>query len=89
MSQLDEYLEKTKTDFVTFSQTVCVYCSRAKRYLKSKELSYTEINLDKHKGLRKEIVMETGHRTVPVLFDLRGKEIIFVGGSDRLMEYKL
>ena len=33
--------------------------------------------------------METGHRTVPVLFDLRGDEIVFVGGSDNLIEYKL
>jgi glutaredoxin len=57
--------------------------------LKNKGLSYTEINLDHHDGLRKELVMETGHRTVPVLFDLRGDEIVFVGGSDNLIEYKL
>ena len=89
MSQLNEHLKNSKTDFLMFSQTICTYCSIAKRYLKNKGLSYTEINLDHHDGLRKELVIETGHRTVPVLFDLRGDEIVFVGGSDNLIEYKL
>ena len=89
MSQLNEHLKNSKTDFLMFSQTICVYCSKAKRYLKNKGMSYTEINLDNHEGLRKELIMETGHRTVPVLFDLRGDEIVFVGGSDNLIEYKL
>ena len=89
MSQLEEFFKQSKTDFLMFSQTICVYCSKAKRYLKNKGMSYTEINLDNHEGLRKELIMETGHRTVPVLFDLRGDEIVFVGGSDNLIDYKL
>jgi len=89
MSPLEEFFRESKTDFLMFSQTVCVYCSIAKRYLKNKGLSYTEINLDNHDGLRKKLVKETGHRTVPVLFDLRGDEIVFVGGSDNLIDYKL
>jgi len=32
-------------------------------------------------------VMETGHRTVPVVFDMRGDVPVFVGGSDNLLEY--
>jgi len=43
--------------------------------------------LDLIEGLRKELVFETGHRTVPVVFDTRGDERIFVGGSDHLLEY--
>jgi hypothetical protein len=31
--------------------------------------------------------METGHRTVPVIFDMRGGHPVFVGGSDNLLEY--
>jgi len=34
-----------------------------------------------------EFVALTGHRTVPVVFDLRGDEPIFVGGSDNLEVY--
>jgi glutaredoxin len=46
-----------------------------------------EVNLDNFAGLRKDVVMETGHRTVPVVFDIRGDTPILVGGSDHLMEY--
>ena len=49
--------------------------------------TYTEVNLDHHEGLREDVVTETRHRTVPVVFDLRGDEPVFVGGSDRLLEY--
>ncbi len=52
-----------------------------------KGLTYMEVNLDNFAGLRKDVVMETGHRSVPVVFDMRGDTPIFVGGSDHLMEY--
>ena len=55
--------------------------------LDSKGLTYSEVNLDNFEGLRKEVVMETGHRTVPVVFDMRGDAPVFVGGSDSLLEY--
>ena len=42
-------------------------------------LTYSEVNLDNFEGLRKEVVMETGHRTVPVVFDMRGDAPVFVG----------
>ena len=50
-------------------------------------MSYTDVNLDHFDGLRQDLVLETGHRTVAVVFDMRGEEPIFVGGSDHLMEY--
>ena len=40
-----------------------------------------------HDGLRDAVVAETRHRTVPAVFDLRGDEPVFVGGSDHLLEY--
>ena len=55
--------------------------------LDSKGLTYFEVNLDNFEGLRKEVVVETGHRTVPVVFDIRGDVPVFVGGSDNLLEY--
>ena len=87
LSQLHEIIEKADEDFLVFTQTVCPYCTRAFRTLDSKGLTYSEVNLDNFEGLRKQVVMETGHRTVPVVFDMRGEEPIFVGGSDHLMEY--
>tara|TARA_Y100000588_G_scaffold88873_4_gene95182 strand:+ start:16061 stop:16324 length:264 start_codon:yes stop_codon:yes gene_type:complete len=85
--QLLEIIRDVETDFLVFTQTICPYCTRAFRTLDSKGLTYTEVNLDQFEGLRKEVVNETGHRTVPVVFDMRGEEPYFVGGSDHLIEY--
>ena len=87
LSQVREHLESADTDFLFFSQTICPYCTRAERTLEAHGLTYTEVNLDLYDGLREQGVVETRHRTVPVLFDLRGDEPIFVGGSDHLLEY--
>lgn len=87
LSQVHEILERTNEDFLVFTQTICPYCTRAFRTLDSKGLTYSEVNLDNFEGLRKEVVRETGHRTVPVVFDMRGDSPVFVGGSDNLLEY--
>ena len=87
LSQVHEILERTDEDLLVFTQTICPYCTRAFRTLDSKGLTYFEVNLDHFEGLRKEVVMETGHRTVPVVFDMRGDAPVFVGGSDSLLEY--
>ena len=87
LSQVHEILEGMNEDFLVFTQTICPYCTRAFRTLDSKGLTYSEVNLDNFEGLRKEVVMETGHRTVPVVFDMRGDTPVFVGGSDNLLEY--
>ncbi len=72
MSRVLEHLESVETDFLFFSQTICPYCTRAERTLDAHDLTYTEVNLDHHDGLREALVAETRHRTVPVVFDLRG-----------------
>ncbi|HJM13057.1 MAG TPA: glutaredoxin [Candidatus Thalassarchaeaceae archaeon] len=87
LSQLHDIIQSADEDFLVFTQTVCPYCTRAFRTLDSKGLTYVEVNLDNFVGLRKDVVMETGHRTVPVVFDMRGDAPIFVGGSDHLLEY--
>jgi len=87
LSRLHDIIESSNEDFLVFTQTICPYCTRAFRTLDSKGLTYSEVNLDNFEGLRKEVVIETGHRTVPVVFDMRGEEPIFVGGSDNLLEY--
>ena len=87
LSQVLEHLKSADTDFLFFSQTVCPYCTRAERTLDAHALTYTEVNLDLYDGLREQVVIETRHRTVPVVFDLRGDDPVFVGGSDHLLEY--
>ena len=55
--------------------------------LKSKNLTFSEVNFDYEDNLRSEVVGVTGHRTVPICFDMRGEKPIFIGGSDHLIDY--
>ena len=70
-----EHLESADTDFLFFSQTICPYCTRAERTLDAHGLTYTEVNLDHHDGLREQLVAETRHRTVPVVLRLHQGEL--------------
>ena len=87
LPQLHEWFQKTDSDFLVFSQTICPYCDLAERTLTKNNHSYKVVNLDYEGDLRSKIVNETGHRTVPMIFDLRGENPIFVGGSDNLFDY--
>jgi glutaredoxin 3 len=87
MDRFSEILEECNTDFLLFTQTICAYCNRAKNILKSKNLTFSEVNFDYEDNLRSEVVGVTGHRTVPICFDMRGEKPIFIGGSDHLIDY--
>ena len=78
--------EEVSTDFLVFSKTICGYCVAAKRLLEASNMSYTEFNLDDNLQLRSDLIEATGHRTVPIIFDLRMK-VTFVGGFDELKRY--
>ena len=80
-------LNRADSDFFIVSTNVCPYCFKAKRYLDGRKLSWTEVNVQNDQQLRMEFVAMTGHRTVPGVFDLRGDDPVFVGGSDDLEAY--
>lgn len=60
----------------------CAYCNAAKRLLDSKEVKYTEINVDDDPALREEMMMRTKRQSVPQI--LIGD--LHVGGFDDLAE---
>ena len=76
-----------ETDFIMYTSTFCPYCTAAKRLLKQKDLSFTEVNFDIEPDLRVAVVKETGHRTVPVIIDNRGEQPMFIGGFDETNRY--
>ena len=82
-----KHAAESETDFLIYTGNFFGYCNAAKRLLESKKLSFTEYNFDQHSGLRQEIVAATGHRTVPVIFDLRGDNVTYVGGFDETNSY--
>ncbi len=51
-----------------YSKNNCPYCERAKNLLKSKGVSYEEINLEGKQAEMQELVKKTGLRTVPQIF---------------------
>jgi|TARA_B100001996_G_scaffold81403_1_gene60064 glutaredoxin 3 len=81
---LNQALE-SKTDFLVISTNVCFYCIRAKNILDAKGFSYYEINGNEELEVHLEARKRTGWRTVPIIWDLRNEQPIFVGGSDELM----
>ena len=82
-----QLLESSESDFVMFTTNVCPYCHRAKNMLNAKGLSFDEHNVSVIPDLQAEVVGMTGHRTVPAIWDVRGKDPVFVGGSDNLEDY--
>ncbi|MGA0330850.1 MAG: glutaredoxin family protein [Candidatus Poseidoniaceae archaeon] len=85
-----ELLEQHQGNFLIFTGRFCGYCTAAKRLLTQKQLPFVEISFDQNPPeLRDEVVEATMHRTVPVIFDVRGEDRIFVGGFDELSKYPL
>ena len=84
-SIIDEDVKNLDSDFLIYSSDFCPYCVAAKRFFESNEYKFTEIDLSKDFEKRNLIVQETGHRTVPVIFDLREDKPRFIGGFDDLM----
>ena len=60
-----------------YSKNHCPYCDQAKNYLKNKNISYREINIEQDPEAR-EFIQRQGLRTVPQIF-MDGK--IFVEGG--------
>lgn len=82
-----EHAAGASTDFLVYTGNFCGYCRALKNLLDGKELTYTEFNFDQHPGMRNIVVEATGHRTVPVVFDLRDKQPLFIGGFDETKRY--
>lgn len=82
---LDQHLA-SEADFLLITTNVCGYCVRAKRVLEARDLTYAEVDAHQDRETHMEATVQTGWRTVPVIYDLRGDEPVFVGGSDELIE---
>ena len=60
-----------------YSKTVCPYCVQAKSFLKSKDIPFEEINIEKTPEAR-DFIMSSGHRTVPQIY--YNSELFVEGG---------
>jgi glutaredoxin 3 len=56
------------TDIVIYTTRFCGYCVRAKSLLDARGLPYREVDVSRDHTKRRELVAETGQRTVPQIF---------------------
>lgn len=61
-----------------YTTTYCPFCVRVKNLFQGKKVPFEEVNLEEDPAKRDELVQQTGHMTVPLVFI--GDE--FIGGSD-------
>jgi glutaredoxin 3 len=56
-------------NIIIYTTTYCPYCVKAKQLLTSKNLSYTEVNIENDNEMRLKLVeMSGGRKTVPQIF---------------------
>ena len=67
---------------VIYTTTSCPYCTRAKAFLRSKNVDFEEIDVSRDERLQEEIIRLSGRRTVPQIF-INGKS---VGGFDDIRQ---
>lgn len=61
----------------------CGYCEAAKSLLRSKDLAFKEININGDDAAIQNLIIKTGHRTMPQIF-IDGQ---FIGGYVELREH--
>lgn len=70
-----------KKNVVIYTFSTCPYCIRAKELLKSKEVSFTEIDITNKRDELNKLKEKTNCSTVPQIF-VNDK---FIGGCDDIM----
>ena len=58
-----------------YSTPSCVYCKKAKQFLKDNNLDFTEVNVVESKEVLDEFVKKTGQKGVPVI-EVDGEMVI-------------
>ena len=70
---------------VIYTTAYCPYCEAAKRFLRSKKVKFTEVDVTNDEAMREKLVRMTGGReTVPQVF-VDGK---LIGGYEDLVAFK-
>lgn len=71
-----------KPRVVMYTTAYCGYCERARRLLRARQIPFDEVDVTHDPARRRSVIIETGHRTVPVIL-IDGR---LIGGSDELVD---
>ncbi len=66
-----------------YSKNYCPFCDKAKYLLKTKNITYTEINIDEDQEAREWLIAQ-GHRTAPQIY--LGDDLFVEGGYQGLVK---
>ena len=64
-----------------YTKNACGYCNMAKNLLKSKNITFEEVNIEDHPEAR-EFVINEGHRTMPQIYE--NNQLYVHGGYEGL-----
>ena len=67
---------------VVYTMDSCIYCDKAKLYLKSCDISFEEKNISKDKQA-KDFLLEEGHKTIPQIY--YNNKLLVEGGANGLL----
>ena len=70
-------------EVVVYTTQYCPYCRLAKEFLKSKNVSFREVDVSQDDAMREKLVKMSGQETVPQIFT-DGRPI---GGYEDLVRY--
>ncbi len=67
--------KEKKASVIIYRTPTCPYCHMVAEYLKSKGISFVEIDVNRDPAAAKEMVMKSGQMGVPVI-DINGQIIV-------------
>lgn len=73
--------------FYLYTTADCGFCTRATNLLESRGFKFIAMELNKEHETLKRLKQEMDWGTVPMVFELQGRDHKFVGGYTDLVEY--
>ena len=78
---------------IVFGKEYCPYCQNTKKMLKEKGCKYTYFPLEDVKNnklvtiLRNLKLIPKNHNTIPIVINYKHRKPIFIGGSDKIVDF--
>ena len=73
--------------FLLYTRQGCSYCDKALKLLSEKKKEYVVSEVEKGSKALLEVQEKYNWKTVPIIFEIRKKEKMFIGGYTDLVEY--
>lgn len=79
-------MQKKRT-FYLYSNSECSFCMKAKKLLEQRGYTHIAMELGWDHPTLARLKEEMGWKTIPMIFELQGRDQKFIGGFTDLVEY--